>query len=60
MTPLSKGVLWDKVAKNWRSKIKAFGKTKYLGVFTDELAAARAYDVAAVVRKTRLVCTLGY
>lgn len=45
-----KGVLWDKVTGSWRAIIKTNGKTKYLGVYTTEEAAARAYDEAALVR----------
>jgi hypothetical protein len=42
-----KGVHWDKIQKKWVSNIRINGKTKYLGAFTDEVAAAYAYDAAA-------------
>ena len=43
-----KGVSWNKFAKKWCAKIKpsADSKRMHLGYFTDELAAARAYDDA--------------
>lgn len=42
-----KGVHWDKKCKKWHAKIKRDGKTRSLGFFDDEEAAARAYNVAA-------------
>lgn len=42
-----KGVYWDKSKNRWRAYIKKNHKRFYLGVYTDELQAARAYDEAA-------------
>ena len=42
-----KGVTWDRSNQRWRAQIKVQGKPKHLGYFTDEAAAAQAYDEAA-------------
>jgi hypothetical protein len=42
-----KGVSWIAKAKRWQATIKHKGKSRNLGHFTDELAAAAAYDEAA-------------
>lgn len=42
-----KGVHWDVSIRKWRGRICVDGKSKYLGVFTDQLSAAKAYDAAA-------------
>jgi len=42
-----KGVCWDKSRGKWMAAIQVSGKTKTLGRFDDEAAAARAYDAAA-------------
>jgi len=42
-----KGVAWHKRRGKWQAYIKIGDKIRHLGVFTDELAAARAYDIAA-------------
>jgi hypothetical protein len=41
------GVCWHKAAKKWRAQIKINGEVKYLGCFTCEKEAARAYNKAA-------------
>lgn len=38
------GVCWNKKIKKWQSNIVINGKLKYLGLFTDELEAAQAYQ----------------
>lgn len=43
-----KGVHWDKKRERWVVNIHANGHTRYLGRFTDENNAARAYNAAAV------------
>jgi hypothetical protein len=42
-----KGVYWESFTKKWRAKIEVDGKTKMLGRFGDQMAAAVAYDEAA-------------
>lgn len=42
-----KGVSWHKGAGKWQASIRYLGKSRGLGVFTDEVEAAKAYDVAA-------------
>lgn len=42
-----KGVSWNWKAKRWVASIRYQGKGRRLGQFTDELAAAAAYDEAA-------------
>ena len=42
-----KGVCWNKKKQAWVAFIKHEGKKKYLGCFSSEEVAARAYDFAA-------------
>jgi len=43
-----KGVFWHKVTKKWHAQITLNGKRIHLGLFVSELAAAAAYDEAAI------------
>ncbi|HUO49385.1 MAG TPA: AP2 domain-containing protein [Acidimicrobiales bacterium] len=43
-----KGVSWDRVAGRWRAQVTVDGRMRYLGRFADEVAAAQAYDAAAL------------
>lgn len=39
-----KGVTWNSHARKWQAQIKRQGVMHYLGLFVDELEAARAYN----------------
>ena len=43
-----KGVHWHKGVRKWVAQIKCYDKRIYLGCFSSELDAAKAYDAAAV------------
>ena len=43
-----KGVYFNKNANKWQAQIKLDDKNKYLGLFTNEIDAAIAYNVAAI------------
>lgn len=43
-----KGVSWASTKSKWLANIHIDGKTKYLGRYTDEREAARAYNTAAL------------
>ena len=45
---LYKGVTWNKMARKWKATVTRDKRQRHLGYFTDEIAAARAYDSAAV------------
>jgi hypothetical protein len=42
-----KGVCWHRARRRWRADIMRDGRSRTLGYFDDEEAAARAYDAAA-------------
>lgn len=52
-----KGVTWHKRAGKWQAKLQANGKQNYLGLFSDEVEAAKAYDRAAVAAFGEFSCT---
>lgn len=49
LTSCYKGVDWCKAANKWRSVIRVENRQLYLGCFSDEADAARAYDQAALI-----------
>ena len=42
-----KGVSWYNRGKRWNARIHVNRKEKFLGIFADEIEAAKAYDRAA-------------
>ena len=42
-----KGVSWYNMGKRWNARIQVNRKAKFLGIFADEIEAAKAYDRAA-------------
>lgn len=42
-----KGVSWNKESEKWYASIKHNGKSKNLGLYDNEIEAAKAYDAAA-------------
>ncbi len=51
-----KGVCWRKTKKKWTGQIYSNGKQYHLGHFTDEIAAARAYDEKAKELHGQFAC----
>ena len=43
-----KGVSWDKGARKWAARIAAKGRRIHLGLFTNKIEAAHAYNQAAL------------
>ena len=42
-----KGLEWDKAQRKWKARIQHQGRKIYLGSFTSQTSAAKAYDTAA-------------
>lgn len=51
------GIYWAKGSKKWVAQIRIGKSLKHLGVFSDELKAAQAYQEASVVRNSRTAIT---
>jgi hypothetical protein len=43
-----KGVCWNRAEGRWQASIRVNGRLRFLGRYDDEVAAARAYNVAAL------------
>jgi hypothetical protein len=52
-----KGVCWHKRYGKFQAEIKLNGRSKYLGMFTDQIEAALAYDAAAREHFGEFACT---
>ena len=53
-TSLYHGVRWEPSSKKWAAQIKCNGVCHDLGLFVDELAAAKAYDEVARSQRRRM------
>ena len=42
-----KGLEWDRIQRKWKARIQVNRRKIYLGSFTEEIDAAKAYDTAA-------------
>jgi hypothetical protein len=51
-----KGVCWRPRERAWTAQIRLNGKHVYLGKFSTEIAAARAYDAAALAHRGEFAC----
>jgi len=51
-----KGVCWNKERKKWRAYIWYNNKTMYLGLFDDEIDAAKAYNEKAIELNKKYNC----
>ncbi len=49
------GVSWHEVARKWSVQIRTKDTTKYVGLFSDIMEAARAYDKEAKKLKKKLI-----
>jgi hypothetical protein len=52
------GVRFDHKSRRWVAQIQIEGKRKYLGQFTDERGAAKAYERAVRATGEELVCKM--
>lgn len=51
-----KGVYWNKRAGKWHTQIRFRGQQRHLGLFADEVEAAKAYDKAALAQWGEFAC----
>jgi len=47
-TSLYKGVCWNKARRKWIAQINTIGYTQHIGIFNNEIDAARAFDIKAL------------
>ena len=52
-----RGVSWDKSSNKWRASIRLDGRVVHLGMFTDPVEAAHAYDAAAIAHHGEFATT---
>ena len=53
MSSKFRGVFWQKNRNKWQVGCRIDGTRRYVGLFSDELAAARAHDAFAIANKSR-------
>jgi hypothetical protein len=51
-----KGLEWDKIQRKWKVRIQHDGRRIYIGSFSNEIDAAKAYDIKATAIFGQFAC----